>query len=153
MNNMTIQYNLRRFRSEIFPNEAALRAFSICAAEIETLGIGGIKKKTKARFRKFMLANHPDTKKRTAKGMCSVKTGTWLKHENRSGFEHVSFWFKKYREIMGLKYLPLTPFNFEKILEAQKGFKTTADIDFGLNGPDDYGKTTGLLSGQVHHLF
>jgi len=126
--------------------EIALRAFSICAAEVEELGLRGIKARTKAAYRKFLMENHPDKKKRG---------GIWIHHPayRHNAGEHISFWFRKYREIMDLEYLPMTLFNFEKVLELQKGFKNTADVDFGLNGPDDYGKTTELLSGQVQPLY
>ena len=135
----------------IFSEEVALRAFSICATEVESLGLVGLKRKTKKVFREFMLQHHPDVKKRNPKTKHFIKTGAWITAGNE--INHISHWFRKYREIMDLQYLPMTLFNFEKILEVQKGFKNTADIDFGLNGPDDYGKATELLSGQVHPIF
>jgi len=136
----------------ILSQEVALRAFSICAAEVEELGLRGLKARTKAAYRKFLMENHPD-KRKYRYGKNFVKSGVWIKRPHGPGANHISYWFRKYREIMDLQYLPMTLFNFEKVFELQKGFKNTADVDFGLNGPDEYGKSTELLSGQVQPVY
>jgi len=104
--------------------------FGICATEIESCGLREIKRKTKTKFRELMCRYHPDTRKPWHKN----GKRTWVKLSNGRSI-HISYWIKRYREVMGLKYLPTTLFNFEKTLEIQKGFKSTKDVDFGLNGP------------------
>ena len=86
---------------------------------------------------------HPDVNGRSKKG--------FMKHpsmDNPTYSIHLSEILKWRDRILALSHMPMTYQNFEKILELKKGYKSTNDVDFGMNGPDN-DKTAGILSGQV----
>jgi len=107
----------------IYPagEKSPLKLFGITEDDINRLGLQGIKKKAKRAYRRWAFKIHPDA-------------GGKPRYPWNVGEPVTITKAKKWRDyIQNLKALPMTSENMDAILEITKGFKTTADIDLGLN--------------------
>ena len=82
-----------------------------------------LKHKSRKKFRQLIFQIHPDTGTRK----------TVSRNQSRAGMNIYKL-KHYYDKIQKMKYVPMTIGNCEKLLELQKGYKTTADVDLGLNG-------------------
>ena len=104
----------------------ALRIMGISEYDSRKLSLAEIKKIAKQNYHKLIFEIHPD---RGGKGF-------FYDHTIPCNTVRVTAWdLKKLIScIEGLKFKPMTIDNCNEILEISKGYKTTRDVDFGLNG-------------------
>lgn len=119
----------RRFLQQGIQGDVFRAAFEFIGIvnDIDRLGLRAIKIISRKRLRKAILKAHPDSGGRghlykTNRG------GSWTLITIKTLVNWKDL-------ICGLKYTPETPKNLNQVLHLQKGFKTTNDVDFGLNGP------------------
>jgi len=97
-----------------------------------------IKEKTRKKFREMVFEVHPDVAPVIKWGeYCGKKKKTiMVRCPNSIWYRSIHFHQIKqlHDKIQSLKYVPMTHENCNEVLELQKGFKTTKDIDLGLNG-------------------
>lgn len=145
MNDLVL-LNIATPRQSLFYEEMLLRTFGILSSQFEVLGLRGIKTQVKHTAYDLLKKHHPDVNKHSRKGK------GWLKRpssKSQTSSFHLSKFLIWRDRILNLAYMPMTYQNFERILALKKGFKSTDDIDFGLNGPDN-DKTAEILPGQVY---
>jgi len=101
--------------------------FRIKPDDIKNLGLREIKRRTKREYRCFLFNLHPDVSDKSTFFLRFTPT-------NRPHFD-LNTLIRRYKLIQNLKYLPVGQADpdYEKILEFDKGFQTTADVDFGFN--------------------
>lgn len=105
-----------------------LQRLGITEEMIRGLGLREIKQLAKKEYRRRVLESHPD--------MISSHTGGVF-----PGIFTLSILNEAIKRVEEFQFVPVTRDNVESLLELTKGFKTTQDVDFGLNGPED---TRGL---------
>ena len=112
----------------------AFDLFGIKPREIRSLGLRKIKSRAKHTYRKLMFEMHPDSKGRRWIYLYSKGRVPWNLEKVR----------KAHQKIQNLRYLPIgkEDADYGAILTLEKGFKSTADVDFGLNShlAENYGK-------------
>jgi len=129
-------------------SRAYLRYFGISQEKIREMGLQEIKTQAKKKYRQLVFKIHPDKTKQKylwdyGNGLGEGRLGEYVffssclkrgaKKTNRpADFCRIK---KLHDKIQGLKYLPLTYCDpeYELLLKYQRGYQTTADVDFGLN--------------------
>ena len=109
----------------LFPNNSRLYvAFDIFDLYGATT-LRELKSRARKKFRQIAFQLHPDTgKKKTARPRENYPGGGMYLHQIKSLHD----------KIQRMKYVPMTIGNCNELLELQKGYKSTADVDLGLNG-------------------
>ena len=108
---------------------STLRFFGVTDDQIDSLSLREIKRCAKERYIEYLFKIHPD---HGGRGYL-YRSG---EHIDSSGGTkvYVAQLKKLFNRIKNLTYKPLTADNCEKVLKISKGYKTTADVDLGLNG-------------------
>lgn len=108
--------------------KAALNMFGIDEDQVDSLSLAEVKKLVRERYVEVVFRIHPD---QGGKGFT-----TWIGYLRVPGGTRVYIEKVKemYQRIKSLKHKPMTTANCAEILEITKGYKTTEDVDFGLNG-------------------
>lgn len=108
---------------------ATLRFFGVIGDQIDLLSLREIKRCAKNQYIEYLFKIHPD---RGGRGYL-YRSGDHV--DNKGGQKvYVAQVKKMFNRVNNLKYKPLTVDNCEKVLEISKEYKTTEDVDFGLNG-------------------
>jgi len=97
----------------------AFTNLGITEEKLNEIGLHKAKQLAKQHYREKAFRIHPDTAK--------------VKDSRRPGMSSMMKLCRWIKIINDTKYLPITSNNAERVLKISKGFKTTEDIDIGLN--------------------